>query len=458
MLLTCWLLAGCDPPADPAASLVAPQAANSASQLPQHLYIWQRVWRPAHAQALAASQPDFAALRLLSLQYHASDRGPVWTAAQPDWALLAKDGRPVTLVLRLDGQLEQLPTPAALWQRWVATTETARQHGVALQGVEIDYDAPRSKLGAYQQWLSQLRALLPAALALGMTALPDWLQAPKQFADLCQQSDSLTLQLHSVLSPEQGLFDLPLAQQWTQQALQTPACRLYLALPAYHADLIQTPGGPRIETETPLPATGQRLQLRSEPQQLQAFLHWLGELLTAQQIPAQPMTEQPLKKPQAAQLLGLIWFRLPLPEDRLSWPYATLAAVRWQQPLNSELAFSLRSGTGRYDVLVSNQGNLPASPAQIRQQAIKQHFRGLHCLGGDSLAGLQWQQLAMPAGTAVIQPGLLHWQLQPAVPANAAPSATPALAPGEQRLLGWLQCKQLQQLDNDNSQTNQEGL
>jgi len=442
VLLTWLLLAGCDRPADPAAPLVAQPAANSASQLPQHLYIWQRVWRPAHAQALAASQADFAALRLLSLQYHASAGGPVWSAAQPDWTLLAKDGRPVTLVLRLDGQLAQLPTPAALWQRWVATTEIARQHGVALQGVEIDYDAPRSKLSAYQQWLSQLRALLPSTLALGMTALPDWLQAPKQFADLCRQSDSLTLQLHSVLSPEQGLFDLPLAQQWTQQALQTPACRFYLALPAYHADLIQTPTGPRIETETPLSVTGQRLQLRSEPQQLQAFLHWLN---------------QQSLKPSQAQLLGLIWFRLPLPEDRLSWPYATLAAVRWQQPLKSELTFSLRSGTGRYDVLVSNQGNLPASPAQIRQQAIKQHFRGLHCLGGDSLAGLQWQQLAMPAGTAVMQPGLLHWQLQPAVPANAAPSAIPALAPGAQQLLGWLQCKQLQQLDNNNSQTNQEG-
>lgn len=458
MLLTCWLLAGCDRPADPAAPLVAQQAANSASQLPQHLYIWQRVWRPAHAQALAASQADFAALRLLSLQYHASAGGPVWTAAQPDWALLAKDGRPVTLVLRLDGQLAQLPTPAVVWQRWAATAAIALQHGVALQGVEIDYDAPRSKLSAYQQWLSQLRTLLPATLALGMTALPDWLQAPKQFADLCRQSDSLTLQLHSVLSPEQGLFDLPLAQQWTQQALQTPACRLYLALPAYHADLIQTPTGPRIETETPLSATGQRLQLRSEPQQLQAFLHWLGQLLTANQLTAQQMPAQQLKKPQPAQLLGLIWFRLPLPEDRLSWPYATLAAVRWQQPLKSELAFSLRSGTGRYDVLVSNQGNLPASSGQIRQQAIKQHFRGLHCLGGDSLAGLQWQQLAMPAGTAAMQPGLLHWQLQPAVPANAAPSATPALAPGAQQLLGWLQCKQLRHLNNDNSQTNQEGL
>lgn len=443
MLLTWLLLAGCDRPADPAAPLLSQPAEHSASQLPQHLYIWQRVWRPAHAQALAASQADFAALRLLSLQYHTSASGPVWTAAQPDWALLAKDGRPVTLVLRLDGQLSQLPTPAVVWQRWAATAAIARQHGVALQGVEIDYDAPRSKLSAYQQWLRQLRSLLPATLTLGMTALPDWLQAPKQFTALCQQSDSLTLQLHSVLSPAQGLFDLPLAQQWTQQALQTPACRLYLALPAYHANLIQTPGGPRIETETPLPIAGQRMQLHSDPQQLQTFLHWLNRQLL---------------KPSPAQLLGLIWFRLPLPEDRLSWPYATLAAVRWQQPLSSELLFSLSSGTGRYDVLVSNQGNLPASPGQIRQQAIKQHFRGLHCLGGDSLAGLQWQQLAMPAGTAAMQPGLLHWQLRPAGPANAAPSATPTLAPGEQRLLGWLQCKQLQHLSNDNSQTNQEGL
>lgn len=442
VLLGLAVLAGCDrSPATAVQPLPATAQTQGLTTLPQHIYIWQRVWRPAHATALAASRPDFAALRLLSLQYHASASGPVWIAAQPDWPLLAKDGRPVTLVLRLDGQLSQLPTAAALWQRWAAIAAVARQHGVALQGVEIDYDAPRSKLGAYQQWLSQLRALLPASLQLGITALPDWLQAPRQFAALCRQSDSLTLQLHSVLSPEQGLFDLPLAQQWTQQALQTPACRLYLALPAYHADLIQTPAGPRIETETPLPVTGQRVQLRSDPQQLQAFLHWLAQ--------------QSLNQ-NRAQLQGLIWFRLPLPDDRLSWPYATLAAVRRQQPLKSELAFSLRSVAQRYDVLVSNQGNLPASAASIRQHAQTLRLLGLHCLGGDSPVGLQWQATAIPAGTAATAPGLLQWQLQP-INRAASAAITPAvaaqtLAPGGQLLLGWLQCKHLQQLDK------QEGL
>lgn len=38
--------------------------------LDHQVYIWQRQWRPAHADALAASRADFSTLRVLALQAH----------------------------------------------------------------------------------------------------------------------------------------------------------------------------------------------------------------------------------------------------------------------------------------------------------------------------------------------------------------------------------------------------
>ena len=402
VLLCAVLLAtvtGCQPPATPAQI-----------ELPHHLYIWQRVWRPAHAEALQQSHTDFSALRLLSLQYHASAQGPSWTAATPDWLLLAHDRRPLTLVLRLDGQLPQLPPADQVWQLWSGLIKQAQQQGVVIQGLEIDYDAGRARLTDYRQWLTQLRAQLPTQFALSATALPNWLAAPAEWQALCQSVTHLTLQLHSVLNPIQGLFDLPLAQRWTQQALAQPGCQFYLALPAYHAHLINTTAGIRIESETPLPVTGTRQLLNSDPATIAAYLRWLPSALTKQ---------------TQAQLLGLVWFRLPLADDRLSWPYTTLHAVRHQQPLRQQHQLQLHAEQGRYQLILHNQGNLSLSSVMISQIAAELRLDGVNCLGGDTLPGLYWQQQGR------------NWQL------SGSLAALRSLQPDSQLSLGWLRCQQL---------------
>lgn len=398
-------------------------------QLPQHVYIWQRVWRDSHALALQQSKTAFSALRLLSLQYHASTQGPVWTQAAPDWRLLAADGRPLTLVLRLDGQLRQLPAASELWPRWLAILNTARQHGVVIHQLEIDYDAGRARLPAYRQWLAKLQAEITTnpppwsakAVTLSATALPDWLAAPDDWRALCQQVDTLTLQLHSVRNPEQGLFDLALVRQWTEQALALPGCRFYLALPAYDAHLLTTAAGVRVESETPLPFAGQRQRLVSHPATVAAYLQWLGQRLAQLRTDSATMAVQ-----------GLVWFRLPLSDDQLSWPYPTLAAVSRQQPLQASAQFSLLHEQGRYELMVHNQGNLSLSGAALRQSATSLQLNGVQCLGGDALPGLTWQQQGS------------QWQLLAVTPADAqAVDPWPALQPQAARQLGWLRCRQL---------------
>lgn len=389
-LLAC-LIAGCTPPA-----AVLPTPAYE-----HQVYIWQRVWRPAHAQALQQSQPDFSQLRVLSLQFHLSNTGPVWTHTAPDWALLARDLRPVTLVLRLDGQLSQLPTADVLWRQLQPQIAAAQQAEVKLQAIEIDYDAARAALAPYRQWLQALRQQLPASLSLQITALPDWLQS-KDYPTLCQAADQLTLQLHSVLSPAQGLFDSNKAKLWTALAATNTACRWFLALPAYHSALIATADGDRVESETMLPIAGERQALLSRPEAVADFLNWLR----SQSLP---------------QLKGIVWFRLPLPDDQRSWPLPTLQALVRGEELSATLHTELQANQGRFDIVLRNTGNLSARlPDNLS-------FRGLQCLGGDTSDGYQWQQ----------QGG--DWWLQ----RNKTTADTTQITPQQARTVAWLRCQQL---------------
>ena len=389
-LLTC-LIAGCTPPA----------AVQPTPAFAQHVYIWQRVWRPAHAEALQQSQPDFSQLRVLSLQFHFSGKGPLWTFAAPDWALLARDQRPVSLVLRLDGQLSQLPDAALVWQQLQPQLDAAQQAGVTVSAIEIDYDAARTALAPYRQWLQALRQQLPASLSLQITALPDWLHSA-DYPALCLAADQLTLQLHSVLSPAQGLFDSSKAKQWTQNAAATTPCPLFLALPAYHSALITTADGGRVESETMLPIAGERQALLSRPEAVADFLSWLR----TQSLP---------------QVQGIVWFRLPLADDQRSWPLPTLQALVRGEALVATLHTELKPEQGRFDIVLRNSGNLSA------QLPDNLSFRGLQCLGGDAQHGYQWQ----PQGS--------DWWLQ----RKQTRADTTQIAPQQARTVAWIRCQQL---------------
>lgn len=397
-ILLLWLsgsLSGCGP--------AVPPLAAKKMQTQQHVYIWQRVWRPAHAEALQQSQPDFSQLRVLSLQFHLSNNGPSWTFAAPDWTLLARDLRPITLVLRLDGQLSQLPDAAMVWQQLQPQVEAAQQAGVNLAAIEVDYDAARAALAPYRQWLQALRQQLPASLSLQITALPDWLRS-KDYPALCQVADQLTLQLHSVLSPAQGLFDSNKAKLWTQSAATTTPCPLFLALPAYHSALITTSDGGRVESETMLPIAGERQALLSRPEAVADFLSWLR----TQSLP---------------QVQGIVWFRLPLADDQRSWPFITLQALVRGEALAANLLTEVVPDQGRFDITLRNSGSLSAPlPDNLS-------FRGLQCLGGDAQHGYQWQQQGA------------DWYLL-RQPARAA--VAPELAPAQRLTIAWLRCQQLQ--------------
>jgi hypothetical protein len=369
---------------------------QDAPPLDQQLYVWQRQWTPAHNAALRDSRADFSTLRVLALQAF-PEAG--WSRARIDPALLKRDGRPLIAVIRLDGQLKSLDRDAVTAQILQVLGDWQGQ-GLNLSGVEIDHDAGNARLPAYREFLTHLRAVLPASIPLSITALPAWLDSPELPA-LLSTVDSSVLQVHAVSDPRRGLFDPDQARQWTKAWSRITSKPFYLALPAYGVALLPgAAGAPVVESEVPIERGGKRRELLADPQQLSR----LGS---------------ELRNDPPTHLAGLIWFRLPLASDRRAWSLTTLGAVARGDALDSRLALKLSVQNDLYDISLSNQGNLDSAWPERLTLAVQ------GCDGADALAGYALQQ----------RPDLLTFT-------RLREGRIPA---GGQRAIGWARCAHIDQ-------------
>ncbi|WP_226500728.1 DUF3142 domain-containing protein [Pseudomonas sp. MWU16-30322] len=364
---------------------------QDAAPLDQQLYVWQRHWTPAHELALKDSRGDFSTLRVLALQAFPNAG---WSRARIDPALLKQDARPLIAVIRLDGQLKALDEQQVTAQILQVLADWQGQ-GLTLSGIEIDHDAGNARLPAYAEFLLHLRGALPASLPLSITALPAWLDSP-QLPALLATVDSSVLQVHAVSDPRRGLFDPEQARRWAEAWGRVTDKPFYLALPAYGVALLpDADGAPVVESEVPLERGGQRRELLADPQQLSRLA-------------------KELREDRPAHLAGLLWFRLPLVNDRRAWSLSTLRAVARGEALSSQLSLTLSESNGLYDIALNNRGNLDnAWPARISVKA-------RDCEGADALAGYALQQ----------GPDLLTFTRQ----------RDGRLPAGGQRAIGWARC------------------
>ncbi|MBV7571203.1 DUF3142 domain-containing protein [Pseudomonas sp. PDM32] len=382
LLLALVLTAGCE--------------RHDAPPLDQQLYVWQRQWTPAHDAALRDSRADFSTLRVLALQAFPNAG---WSRARIDPVLLRRDGRPVIAVVRLDGQLKALDQQEITAQIRQVISDWQGQ-GLNLAGVEIDHDAGNARLPSYREFLAHLREALPTSLPLSITALPSWLDS-RELPALLSTVDSSVLQVHAVSDPRRGLFDADQARQWAKAWSRVTTKPFYLALPAYGVALLpSTDGAPVVESEVTLEREGLRRELLADPQSLRT----LG-------------TELRADPPE--HLAGLIWFRLPLANDRRAWSLTTLRAVARAEVLDSQLTLQLSADNGLYDIGISNQGNLDSAWPERLTLAVS------GCDGADALAGYALQQ----------RPDLLTFT-------RLRDGRIPA---GGQRAIGWARCAHIDQ-------------
>lgn len=322
---------------------------------PHEAYVWQRQWTPAVVESVKAQAPRFSGWRVLALQVV----GERVVEVTPDLAALAAAQRPVRAVVRIEGARAPLAV-AALWPQLAPLMQRWRAAGVRLAGIEIDHDCATAALGDYAGWLRELRGVLPADVALSLTALPAWLESPA-LAEVLAAADASVLQVHAVDQPQRGLFDAARAAGWIEawDALGRP---FHVALPAYGVRIATDAYGAlhAVDAEGPVERTGAAgAELRADPRAVAGLLRRL-----AQQPPAH--------------LTGYLWFRLPVAGDQRSWSPATLAAVRDGAPLAARFVVQASATAGgAHDLVLRNDGNLDAAPPTVELPA--------HCRLGDAL-------------------------------------------------------------------------
>jgi hypothetical protein len=323
----------------------APNPVAAHSGFPQGAYIWQRIWTAEHRRVLANSHELFVELRVLAAQ---QQPGEGWSEAHVDLDALRIDGRKVRPVIRLDGRLPTLDVND-IAKRSAQVIADWRAAGVSVDGIEIDFDCPSSRLDEYAQLLAALKAKLPSDATLSITALPAWIDAAALPAVLAQV-DEAVLQVHAVTDPAQGLFDAKQAAQWIAKFGALTKKPFRIALPAYGSALLLNSDGTTagVESEASIAQAGERRELNADPRAVAQLL-------------------RDLEHAHPANLSGVLWFRLPLPGDRRAWPLATLGAVIDARPLRPKLVADVHAnGNGAFDLQVSNRGTLEtALPTQL---------------------------------------------------------------------------------------------
>ena len=316
----------------PATQTVAPSAP------PMHtaVYVWQRLWTDEVDRAVRRIARRDVTLMILAAELISSRDGLDYAAAVVHWPAVAATGRPAWLVVRAGGDLARRladphDTSAAQLTALAArqALAAARDAGVRVAGLQVDYDCPTARLGDYRRLLDELAAALPG-VPLAVTALPTWLGSD-DLPPLVRGLDHVVLQAHALERPETvndpvTLIDPAAALRWTRQAADLDT-DYYVALPAYGYELLFDAGGRfvGVAAEGPPPSApaGYRIGVAMpEPETMAGLVRRLRE-----------------NRPERCR--GVAWFRLGLPGDRLAWPPETLERVL--DGLPPEVAFGVEA-------------------------------------------------------------------------------------------------------------------
>lgn len=324
--------------------------------------MWQRSWTPAVQEAVSGAR-GFAGLVALAAEVDFRGTSPRVMRVPMAGPTLRASGRPVGVAVRVlsfPGRFGDDPRLGAFLAQLARNLAAeAEAQGISLSEIQIDYDCPESKLDDYRGLLPTLRAAV-APVPVVITALPAWLRQKGPFGELIAAADGYVLQVHSLSpprSPEERivLCDPEAAQEWVEAAARFGR-PFRVALPTYgYVAAFDKKGGllglsaegPRLSW----PA-GVRLETaRSDPAAMAGLVRgWTAD--------------------RPAALAGVLWYRLPVPGDRLNWAAPTLAAVMaGREPRAAVKAVSREPEPGLVEIDLVNEGDGEApwpSPVRIR--------------------------------------------------------------------------------------------
>ncbi|HSU81695.1 MAG TPA: DUF3142 domain-containing protein [Thermoanaerobaculia bacterium] len=380
---------------------------HASGPLRQEAYVWQRSWSPAVRQAIQQAS-GISGFVVLAAEVDLRQGSPK-IARVPLDPSLKEAGKPIGAALRVT----TLPTRFAAEPQIVQLlagitsdlTAEARAKGIALSEIQIDYDCPESKLDDYRGLLPTLRKTA-APVPLTFTALPSWLGQRRAFGGLIAAADGYVLQVHSLKPPSEPWGEIALlkpeeAREWTDTAARFGR-PFRVALPTYGYLAAFDAQGRLLglSAEGPLLSWPQGITVRaarSDPAVLAGLIRdWTRD--------------------RPAELAGVLWFRLPVIGDRLSWSWPALRAVMVGREPHGKVRADVRApepGLAEIDLVNEGDGE-SALPSPVR---------------------VRWKE-----GTFLAADGLAGYQMQPPE-RNGLSLARPRpgrLRPGERRTIAWL--------------------
>lgn len=375
--------------------------------MPQDGYVWQRAWTPQVLDSISKHATNFTELIALHAEVTWKDGEPSVVRVPLNFDALRNSGCKIGLALRI-GQFggpfaaddERTRFLIRVARSLLAETRTNQ---LFASEVQIDFDCAESKLDGYRVWVTTIRdAIKPTPLTI--TTLPSWLKHPA-FKHLVAATDGYVLQVHSLERPKSpdtpfALCDTDVARRSVESAGRS-GIPFRVALPTYGYVFAFDPTGRFIGLSAEGPS-------RNWPE---------GSLL--RQARAQPdalsrlVNDWAANRPEA--LRGIIWYRLPVPGEKLNWSWPTLAAVMAGRVPVAKLRRELRKpqpGLTQIDLINEGDGDYEGAVQ------IKVRWSDARLIASDGWSGFE----SAEDGPNVLLFGIRNLRL----------------SPGECRQIGWL--------------------
>lgn len=413
LLVVCGVLAGI---------WLRPAGQRARGPLRHQAYVWQRIWDGRVQAALSQHGTNFDRLILLAAEVAWVDGRPRTVHAALDYPALRAGGRPVGLALRIGAFAGPFatndPTAVGLATLAAALVKDARNNGVAVSELHVDFDCAESNLAGYRRWLSAIRSGLESGLgassstadvALTITTLPSWLKR-RELAGLVRATDGYVLQVHSLARPRTAsepfsLCDPQLARRWVEQAARV-GVPFQVALPTYGYRLAFDGAGRFLGLNAEGPekifsgATIQR-EVRADPAAMAELVRQWG-------------------KDRPTGLVSIVWYRLPVSGDSLNWSWPMMSEVMVGRAPSSSVAVRRRvSRPGLVELSLTNAGPGDYLGAPV----VGVHWKGGRFVAGDGLREFMVRGPGDGVGGEAMEFGA---------------ERSIRLAAGEERKVGWV--------------------
>jgi hypothetical protein len=292
---------------------------RAAGPLRHEAYVWQRDWNDGVQAAVAEGAVRMDGLTLLAAEVEwRADRPEVLRFPLP-YNRLTNSAPPIGLCLRIGAFRGPFraddPTATLLCNLAAGLLDEARASGMRPAELQLDFDCAESTLDGYRLWLEAMKRRV-APIPVSITVLPSWLDRPA-FQRLARSAGSYVLQVHSLRRPPNARDPFTICDpREAREAVERAASYgvpFQVALPTYGYRLDFAPDGKLAGiaadgTDDGNPRATQSREIRSDPIAMAGLVRaWMRD--------------------RPALMSGLIWYRLPVADDRRNWRWPTLARV-----------------------------------------------------------------------------------------------------------------------------------